>query len=115
MWTSVDPRRRKIGGSGRERGNGAEAGKLKGNWERVCAGCTTTSNVCSLTKIMCFFCLESAEVNDRDTSAFLDTLGWATQRAQDKSKALVSECQASGVQRIVLKSSLTTLMTTKCQ
>ena len=32
------------------------------------------------------FCLDSAEVKDRDTSAFLDNLGWTIQRAQDKSQ-----------------------------
>ena len=30
------------------------------------------------------FCLNRAEVSDRDTSAFLDNLGWTIQRAQDK-------------------------------
>ena len=38
-----------------------------------------------------FFCLDSAEVKDRDTSAVLDNLGWTIQRAQDK-----IQCKANG-------------------
>ena len=58
----------RVVGSGLGRSHGAEVGKLDGDWDRVCTGWTTTSDVHSLTKNNELFCLDSAEVNDCDIS-----------------------------------------------